>query len=84
MEFVLLLLLVACVAYVALPTLVDFWTGSEPPAEETPEESQLEVPNLGKMTKVQIEEWTRENLGVDLDRRMTKANMIKDIQSRVK
>lgn len=87
MEFVLLALLVGCTAYVALPALLDFWHRTKPiddgpPLEEFKE--PLDVPNFGKMTKVQIEEWARENLDVDLDRRMTKANMIKEVAGRVK
>ena len=38
------------------------------------------LPEFGKMTKVQIEEWARANLGLELDRRKTKANMIADIK----
>lgn len=87
MEFVLLALLVGCMAYVALPALLDFWHRTKPiddgpPAEEFKE--PLDVPNFGKMSKTQIEEWARENLELDLDRRMTKANMIKEVAGRVK
>jgi len=38
---------------------------------------------IAKMTKAKIEEHGRE-LGVELDRRMTKPNMIKDLKSKLK
>lgn len=87
MEFVLLALLVGCLAYVTLPTILDFWYRTKPiddgpPLKEL--EDPLDVPNFGKMTKVQIEEWARDNLDMNLDRRMTKANMIKEVAGRVK
>ena len=39
--------------------------------------------DIAKMTKAKIEEHGRE-LGVELDRRMTKPNMIKDLKSKLK
>jgi len=56
--------------------------------EVTPEEVDTSKPvkgedDLAKMTKVQIEEAGRE-VGVELDRRKTKANMIKDYLNQVK
>ena len=38
--------------------------------------------DIAKMTKAKIEEHGRE-LGVELDRRMTKPNMIKDLKSKL-
>jgi len=56
--------------------------------EVTPEEVDTSKPvkgedDLAKMTKVQIEEAGRE-VGIELDRRKTKANMIKDYMDQVK
>lgn len=48
-------------------------------AKETPAELQAK---LEKMTKVQIEEHGREH-GIELDKRKTKANMIKDFMGHV-
>jgi len=39
--------------------------------------------DVAKMTKAKIEEHGRD-LGVELDRRMTKSNMIKDLKSKLK
>ena len=39
--------------------------------------------DIAKMTKAKIEEHGRD-LGVELDRRMTKSNMIKDLKSKLK
>ena len=39
--------------------------------------------DIAKMTKAKIEEHGRD-LGVELDRRMTKPNMIKDLKSKLK
>jgi hypothetical protein len=39
--------------------------------------------DIAKMTKAKIEEHGRE-LGIELDRRMTKPNMIKDLKSKLK
>ena len=78
MEVVLLVIVAAVAIYLV-------WPSSEvDEVTPQPEPEPVEVPNLGKMTKVQIEEWAKENLDIDLDRRMTKANMIADIKSRVK
>ena len=55
--------------------------------EQTPEPAPVPEPapepeptvNLKKMTKAQIEQWARDNLNVELDRRKTKASMISEI-----
>jgi len=47
---------------------IDKWVGNNPP----------ETVDYNKMTKVELEEYGR-TIGIELDRRKTKANMIKDL-----
>ena len=53
----------------------------EPEPEPAPEPEPEPEPtvDLKKMTKAQIEQWARDNLNVELDRRKTKASMISEI-----
>jgi hypothetical protein len=46
-----------------------------PTPEPTPEPEE-EVVDFGKMTKLQIETFVRDNYGVELDRRHTKGDLI--------
>ena len=39
-----------------------------------------DIPTFEAMTKTEIETWALENIGVDLDRRITKRNMIDEIK----
>lgn len=39
-----------------------------------------DIPTFESMTKTEIETWALEHLGVDLDRRMTKRNMIDELK----
>lgn len=52
--------------------------------QEVAEEVVAEVIDFTTMTKAQIEAWAKENLGVDLDRRKTKASMIAEVESQLK
>ena len=52
--------------------------------QEVTEEVVAEVTDFTTMTKAQIEAWAKENLGVDLDRRKTKASMIAEVESQLK
>ena len=56
-----------------------------PEPEPSPEPSMPtpEVIDFGRMTKVQIEEWARTELGLELDRRKTKANMIAEVKEKL-
>lgn len=49
---------------------IDEWAGNKP--------SKLDSDELMQMTKKEIEEYGR-GIGVELDRRKTKVNMIKDL-----
>jgi len=51
--------------------------------QEVTEIIAAEVVDFTAMTKAQIEAWAKENLGVDLDRRKTKANMIEEVESQL-
>ena len=43
---------------------------------------EVEPPvNFADMTKLQLEEWARENLDIELDRRLTKVALIEQIES---
>lgn len=48
------------------------------PAPQPPMQPASTVSELKKLTKVQIEELAKNELGVDLDRRKTKDRMIQD------
>ena len=75
-----LLLLVP--AAVAMGVIV-YWIFFLPQGPEIEAEPEVVLPSdaeLKKMTKAQIEEVARE-VGVELDKRMTKANMIADLKS---
>src|SRR5210317_2594662 len=52
--------------------------------EEIVEEAVEEFLDFTTMTKAQIEAWAKENLGIDLDRRKTKAKMIAEVESQLK
>ena len=52
--------------------------------QEVTEEVVAEVTDFTTMTKAQIEAWAKENLGVDLGRRKTKASMIAEVESQLK
>lgn len=39
-----------------------------------------DIPTFESMTKTEIETWSLEHLGVDLDRRLTKRNMIDELK----
>lgn len=39
-----------------------------------------DIPTFESMTKTEIETWTLEHLGIDLDRRLTKRNMINELK----
>ena len=66
---------------------VDHYLKEEQTPEPAPEPEPVPEPapepestvNLKKMTKAQIEQWARDNLNVELDRRKTKASMISEI-----
>lgn len=49
-----------------------------PPAPKAKKAAKHTKASLGKLTKVQIDELAKSDLGVDLDRRKTKDDMIKD------
>lgn len=44
------------------------------------EEEKREWPDFSKMTKLQIDIWARDELGVNLDRRFKKQHMIEEIE----
>lgn len=44
----------------------------------------LSATNLKKKTKKQVEDYAKQEFGIDLDRRKTKANMISDLLSQIK
>jgi len=44
--------------------------------------ASLVIPNLGKMTKKALDEWAADN-GIILDRRKTKAHMLKELKKRL-
>lgn len=75
-----LLLLVP--AALALCVII-YWIGFLPHSADKVEEPEVVMPTdaeLKKMTKVQLETFGRE-VGVELDKRKTKANMIADLKS---
>ena len=78
MEVVLLVIIAAIAIYLVWPdSMVD---------DVQPEETQVEYPMedaFGKMTKAEIEEWARANLGLELDRRHTKAKMITAVMAEI-
>ena len=51
----------------------------EPVPEPEPEPEPEPTVDFKKMTKAQIEQWARENLNLELDRRKTKGSMISEI-----
>jgi hypothetical protein len=74
-------LLLMVPAALALCVIV-YWIGFLPSKKE-PSEPKPQVPSdaeLKKMTKAQIEQVAR-GLGVELDKRKTKVNMIADLKS---
>ena len=44
------------------------------------EETEIPEVNFESMTKKQIDEWAEENLGIQLDRRRTKARLIAEVK----
>ena len=44
------------------------------------EETEIPEVNFESMTKKQIDEWAEENLGIQLDRRHTKAKLIAEVK----
>lgn len=78
-----LLLLVP--AALALCVII-YWVGFLPhSADKKVEEPEVAMPTddeLKKMTKVQLETFARD-LGVELDKRKTKANMVADLKSKL-
>jgi len=56
-----------------------------PPPEQIPQQPDSNVTaDLAAMTKNQLEAFGRDELGIELDRRKSKADMIADIQSAMK
>lgn len=43
-------------------------------------EVQGDIPTFEAMTKLEIEAWAVEHLGIDLDRRLTKRHMIDEVK----
>lgn len=41
---------------------------------------KVETPDFEKMTKAEIDEWAASKLGIELDRRVTKAKMIAELK----
>jgi hypothetical protein len=71
---------------VASDTLDAIASGASDAIVEKAAEAKAKVKiakDIAKMTKAKIEEHGRE-LGIELDRRMTKPNMIKDLKSKLK
>ena len=50
----------------------------------TPKKKSKTLPDFDTMTKAQIDEWAKKNLGLDLDRRRKKDYMIERIQTKLK
>ena len=80
MEFIILM-------SVILAVVVSFWVYAAtnktvviPEPDVTPE---VEVPNIDSMTKSEIETYGR-TLGIELDRRKTRAKMIAELESQLK
>jgi hypothetical protein len=40
----------------------------------------VDIPDFNSMTKKQLDEWAEESLGIQLDRRHTKAKLIEEIK----
>lgn len=53
---------------------------TEAPAPQMLNEVMPAAVDFNAMTKVELDEWAKENLGLDLDRRQTKASMIAEIK----
>lgn len=89
MDVIIVAILAAVAVYIIWPKRdvdeleVPADAGIEPTPKVTEEDiKQSDVlPDFGKMTKVAIETWARENIELELDRRKTKANMIADIHA---
>lgn len=46
-------------------------------------EQTVETPDFETMTKAQLEMWARENIGIELDRRLVKADLIAQIRENI-
>jgi hypothetical protein len=65
--------------------VIVYWVAFLPNGEQKVEEPEVVMPTdaeLKKMTKGQLETFARD-LGVELDKRKTKANMIAEFKSKV-
>jgi hypothetical protein len=65
--------------------VIVYWVAFLPGGEQKVEEPEVVMPTdaeLKKMTKGQLETFARD-LGVELDKRKTKANMIAEFKSKV-
>jgi hypothetical protein len=63
---------------VATSEIVSIAVGEE--IQTSVEKVELPEVNFESMTKKQIDEWAEENLGIQLDRRHTKAKLIEEIK----
>lgn len=49
------------------------------PKKEEPKKIAIKKADLAKMTKIKLEEFAKENYGVDIDRRKTKDLLVKEV-----
>jgi hypothetical protein len=50
-----------------------------PVVSSDPEGTMKKLPSLSKMTKVELEEYAREEFGVELDRRSSKKDLVQQV-----